>query len=209
MSAIIRACALLARSFESGMPYAPNHALLGISPEEARDAAVKARTEYDKLRADRATVTAERDRAKRWAETCEAGSLKHNEYYESERAAHAETRKALEWRLAACQAFSDTLESTRAELATVTAERDRLEHDTDALSKYCLGRAVMFVQNTNVCQVYSELQAKSWAIVSLTGRERIESERHQYVVKLDALREELAETRKALEQERFKAFSVP
>jgi hypothetical protein len=65
----------------------------------------------------------------------------------------------------------------------------------------------MFAQNPNVCQVYSELQAKAWAIVSLSGRERIESERHQYVVKLDALREEIdalrgahAETRKALEK---------
>jgi hypothetical protein len=103
----------------------------------------------------------------------------------AERAAHAETRKAL---------------------ATVTAERDRLEHDADALSKYCLANAAVFVQNPNVCQVYSELQAKAWAIVSLSGRERIESERHQYVVKLDALREELDaeraahdETRKALE----------
>jgi septation ring formation regulator EzrA len=82
------------------------------------------------------------------------------------------------------------LEAAHAETARLREERDRLEHDVDTLSKYCLGRATLFEQNPDVCQTYTELQQKAWAILSLSARGRVESERHEYVVKLDALREE-------------------
>ena len=90
------------------------------------------------------------------------------------------------------QSLQRDLAAAQAENAELRRERDRLEHDVDALSKYCLQRAVLFEQNPDVCQTYTEQQQKAWAILSLSARERIESERHQYVVKLDALREEVA-----------------
>lgn len=46
LCAIIRACAILARSFDSGS----GHAGLGITHESALEASVAARTEYDQLR---------------------------------------------------------------------------------------------------------------------------------------------------------------
>lgn len=46
MSAIIRACAILARSFDSGS----GHAGLGIPHQDALEASVAARSEYDQLR---------------------------------------------------------------------------------------------------------------------------------------------------------------
>ena len=46
MSAIIRACAILARSFDSGS----GHAGLGITQDAALEASVAARTEYDRGR---------------------------------------------------------------------------------------------------------------------------------------------------------------
>lgn len=48
MSAILRACALLARSYDSGTE--PNHATLAVEPATATEAAVDARREYDSMR---------------------------------------------------------------------------------------------------------------------------------------------------------------
>lgn len=61
MSAVIRACALLARSFD-GMGD-PAHATLGITPGAARDAAVEARKEYDQLHANLAAADAAKEAA--------------------------------------------------------------------------------------------------------------------------------------------------
>lgn len=58
MSAVIHACALLARSFESGMPHAPNHAMLGVDQDHAREATVAAKREYDSLREQLAAANA-------------------------------------------------------------------------------------------------------------------------------------------------------
>jgi len=61
MSEVIRALAVLARSFESGMPYAPSHAMLGIKPDAARELAAAARVEYDAALARIAELEAEVD----------------------------------------------------------------------------------------------------------------------------------------------------
>lgn len=95
MSDIINACSILNLSFESGMPYAPRHAMLGIDPDAAREAAVAARTEYDQLRA-------ELDQARKRIRELEGiKPLLDSEALESERAAHQQTREELAaWRKA-------------------------------------------------------------------------------------------------------------
>lgn len=53
MSAIIRACGFLTRSFDSGVLHTPTrHAMLEIDQNAALGAAVAARAEYEKLSAD-------------------------------------------------------------------------------------------------------------------------------------------------------------
>jgi hypothetical protein len=48
-NAVIRACAVLARSYETGCGEAPHHAMLGISPDAARELSHAAKTEHDAL----------------------------------------------------------------------------------------------------------------------------------------------------------------
>lgn len=87
MSAITRACGLLARAWESEND--PRCAELGVIPDIAREMAVAAQREEDQLRADLATATAE------IAEWKKLHKVAIDEVY-SERAAHDETHKALE-----------------------------------------------------------------------------------------------------------------
>lgn len=186
MSAITRACGLLARAWESEND--PRNTELGVIPDIAREMSVAAQREEDQLRADLAKaekeakrcadgwdalqaklaaatrggadivaqrdtalglckqrerelakVTAERDQARTGWKTTSALAVETQNDLDAERAAHAETRKALELAdtingrtlkelSAANKAHADThadaqryfkaLESTRAELAT-------------------------------------------------------------------------------------------
>jgi hypothetical protein len=64
VSAITRACGLLARAWESESD--PRNTELGVIPDIAREMAVAAQHEEDQLRAELAAVKAERDTERDW-----------------------------------------------------------------------------------------------------------------------------------------------
>lgn len=116
MSAIIRACGLLARAWESEND--PRNTELGVVPDIAREMSVAAQREYDQLRADLATVK----------EQC---NRQEHGFARRENALQTDLAKAL-------RAYDDEvtgrreevtrchteLGQARASLAAVTAERD-------------------------------------------------------------------------------------
>jgi chromosome segregation ATPase len=121
VSAIIRACGLLARAWESEND--PRNTELGVVPDIAREMSVAAQLEYDQLRAELAMATKARDE---WCRQCNMASESQADAVSKLAAVTAERDAALE-NVGDCTVLQmhRELAETKAALEKTTAEWDR------------------------------------------------------------------------------------
>jgi chromosome segregation ATPase len=125
VSAIIRACAILVRAFDSGS----GHAGLGITPDDAREASVAARTEHD----------------------ANAAALREC------RAELASVQEVCSRQLDVLIERTEALESARAELAVIRQHRDTLQDAWEqAVTERDEARALLSQSGDQIAPVAAE-----------------------------------------------------